>query len=1131
MEKQLKFSNNTVKTLNKANKIKLSASAKAVKSLSTQKSNLETKIKSQGGDIKKKPSLLEGFFNALDSLSNAIKVPIQRSLRDESQGLGKDIVDGFLYKEEGSYGNILSELGVNNKAVKFVGGLALEIIADPLNYIPVAGVIGASADTSKLIGNINEAKKLTKGKGLGDTVKTLDGLSDIRNIDKKMITHTGANLKRIKPLGIDTGIYGYTLDDMIFGAAFKGVGKGFKAGYKGIEKLSPQIATELSGLGRYAKQLFVNSTNINKASKEFGQIGKTFAEQSYIQKNLHDLGEAVVQDITNYSEELVKAGKYADYETAYNAVNNDILKVFQNRNDMARTLPEIASSLLNNSKYTLARDLDDILKSDDALALLVKRLQESGVKLEKGAGGQGTILRLDSKLLADKDKAQDYINEINLAVKDLVDKGFDERIALPKFSHALDKNLDLARIEKMTDGLGNFLETLQSSIKDRQDLVKFTQVMGNDAWLPKIVTQEFKQHKLAQDLAENSIEKVNIYSKNTIGEPDHKLFSQTYETTPLDTNIILGHNLFDFDISKIMHEANQRFTKNVYADVLKYDVIKGALADGLIKPVEAVKKGDKLMIPAHAPAGFKEIAATELTHAIDSMYNLNKVVYGYDKIEDALRVKQTSQKTLDKLNKLASLTPKQEALMQEAQSAIESANKMLDGTSDKIMAEFNELTGTRSAVAEVSDLSKVKGKIYIDNGYFNMIKRVTGAQDEIKGLLGVYNKMMSAFKTTALFSVGFHARNFFGNTMNMYLRGLPLGESLKLTQEAAVDLYKVGNVNKKLSKMLYDNPKLMDAIRNSKNSMEGMLTLVQKQFPNDYKEFKEWTEALADGVFDSNKYIAEISEGANKGYKSAYSKVAKAKEIAYSPFAANFKLGMFSDNMTRMAVWKWAKKNPDKLAEINGISPRMLSKEIMFDFNDLTSFETGVMRQILPFYTWASKNIAFQFRNMVINSGKYRNVVKVYNQFNQMSEDSGQEMPEYADWTLPIPIGDGDRVEYLSLTPTFVDGYNFIAGLVYPQGAESSFLAGSNPYLKSFLESQSGNNLFTGQPLDNSNFIARLGDNLFGSAKRNILQGQFVNGFIKTKDKESVQISNLYNDLDRLRSQWRKMEAKSRKKE
>ena len=87
---------------------------------------------------------------------------------------------------------------------------------------------------------------------------------------------------------------------------------------------------------------------------------------------------------------------------------------------------------------------------------------------------------------------------------------------------------------------------------------------------------------------------------------------------------------------------------------------------------------------------------------------------------------------------------------------------------------LNELKDTKSALLGIGNKSAAEGEIFIDNAYFNMIKRVGGAKEEIRGLLGYYNKVMAMFKTTSLFSVGFHVRNFFGNTMNMYLRGIPM---------------------------------------------------------------------------------------------------------------------------------------------------------------------------------------------------------------------------------------------------------------------------------------------------------------------------------------------------------------------
>ena len=66
--------------------------------------------------------------------------------------------------------------------------------------------------------------------------------------------------------------------------------------------------------------------------------------------------------------------------------------------------------------------------------------------------------------------------------------------------------------------------------------------------------------------------------------------------------------------------------------------------------------------------------------------------------------------------------------------------------------------------------------------------------------------------------------------------------------------------------MFQKNPKLLEAVK-SKNSLDGVLYIVEKEMPDKYNVFKEWVEATKDGIFDSNKYIAEIADGADEGAK------------------------------------------------------------------------------------------------------------------------------------------------------------------------------------------------------------------------------------------------------------------------
>ena len=113
-------------------------------------------------------------------MSNAIKVPIQRGQKGESKGLLTDVYEGLTYQESGSYSEILKNAGVESGAMQFIGGLALEIIADPLNYIPVAGTIAASKEATELMGNINKARKQVKGTTFAQSGDVLKGIDNIR---------------------------------------------------------------------------------------------------------------------------------------------------------------------------------------------------------------------------------------------------------------------------------------------------------------------------------------------------------------------------------------------------------------------------------------------------------------------------------------------------------------------------------------------------------------------------------------------------------------------------------------------------------------------------------------------------------------------------------------------------------------------------------------------------------------------------------------------------------------------------------------------------------------------------------------------------------------------------------------
>ena len=144
----------------------------------------------------------------------------------------------------------------------------------------------------------------------------------------------------------------------------------------------------------------------------------------------------------------------------------------------------------------IAKNLDDIVANDDVLSQFVKQLQDMGISAEKSNNGLGTILRLDDTLKGAEREA--YKENIKMAMSDMVARTDGKELVLPKLQHARNELLknSSGEIDKIADGLKGFTELLESSIKDRQDLVRFTEKLGNDAWLHKILTQEAKEELL-----------------------------------------------------------------------------------------------------------------------------------------------------------------------------------------------------------------------------------------------------------------------------------------------------------------------------------------------------------------------------------------------------------------------------------------------------------------------------------------------------------------------------------------------------------------------------------------------------------------------------------------------------------
>ena len=118
----------------------------------------------------------------------------------------------------------------------------------------------------------------------------------------------------------------------------------------------------------------------------------------------------------------------------------------------------------------------------------------------------------------------------------------------------------------------------------------------------------------------------------------------------------------------------------------------------------------------------------------------------------------------------------------------------------------------------------------------------------------------------------------------------------------------------------------------------------------------------------------------------------------------------------RMAMFMYAKDNPEFLRAFNYGTPEEAVRRILFDYTDLSGAERDVMRKIIPFYTFTKKNLGFQIANMQKNPVKYARMIKAFNSGWDMLDLNDDELDKFKveNFWLPIPfIGEDGKYRAL----------------------------------------------------------------------------------------------------------------------
>jgi hypothetical protein len=329
-------------------------------------------------------------------------------------------------------------------------------------------------------------------------------------------------------------------------------------------------------------------------------------------------------------------------------------------------------------------------------------------------------------------------------------------------------------------------------------------------------------------------------------------------------------------------------------------------------------------------------------------------------------------------------------------------------------------------------------KVALHRSAYEILKNAQNAYKvNINAGVKFFDEFLNFWKGVTLLSPSFHARNFLGNWTNMSLAGMSPSEIVKYTSEAWTDIVKRDEILKKIS--------------------AGTATLEDKLFLRQSNTYVAGLASSRRGVRDLEnlaelrKYSPDLKRKFGSGLKGKYNELVQN----------NFKLAERADEVQRLAMFKSLKKKG--LSDAAAIQK---VREVLFDYGKLTGFEKDYMKRFFPFYTFMKENMQFQMKNMLQNSGRYKNLFRGYKHYlEEVADLDEKDIPKYMTGNMWVPLPfviNKDDKEAISMLKLNLPASDFLEFVENPLKKAASSVAVP---IKAAWEFMTGTDTFTGAPI------------------------------------------------------------------
>lgn len=615
-----------------------------------------------------------------------------------------------------------------------------------------------------------------------------------------------------------------------------------------------------------------------------------------------------------------------------------------------------------------------------------------------------------SKLGTKQEKIRGSLDNISKMRNDIVTKLDDKTI----------KNIENIKDVSVANSISKASTDVNNYTKEYNDLIK--KLSDTDLTekeiksLSKRVDTLSGKMEIAQRKLNTKLDAVNNFTKNRTD----MLLKNTHSALSKSENIAVKESKLTSQLGETLEKTNQ--LRQAQEDVISHfdkvidnlDMqIKGINPANDKKILDKIKRLENKKVILSSQQG-KDLFNLDYYAGLDTFINqASSTAKGVSVYNDALAMGSLYNKDYIKFaDEITGDVPRGFAKVNGdvLASQFENAKSFLPENSD-----------TLKALAE-----DFKGKtLYIDKDFARLMKVTNTSKQEANALVKLVDSFNNTFKKYKILTPGFQVRNIAGNATNMVLSGMPAGKIPEYWGKASGVLNSADDLLAKVSKGIELTGKDADNWK-----------LLQQFYEGGFKD-------AGTKLQDLEQLRAKVS-----GKKGALNKLTEV----------NAKLNESMDSLNRMALLMYANDTPKYVQKLGKSNAIEAVKYALMDPSNMSDFEKGVMKKIIPFYTFTKQNLLFQATNIMKNTPKYNRLIKGINSIYSNLDKNEYFQYQKEGMQLPLPITDsnGNRLFLKTNLPLSDLGE-------WMESPLQRTVSATSPVIRTPFEMVTGKNIFTGQ--------------------------------------------------------------------